>query len=230
MIIEKASLEDPQGTRQIIQRSRERFKPYSLAQYQDYIYWSDMSTQSILRANKSGDTRPVTLGSASNIVDMAIYHNLKQRNQWNPCATASCSHLCFSVPVDKKDPFSSNNVKAKCGCPTHYTLSSDGNNCTPPQDFLLFSAGASVSRLVFDTSECPDAVVIGGQQQKQRGISAVAWDSRYRHIFWVDPKSNNIKRANENGSGATTLILNSVDENFKPYDVAFDEVRRLLFW
>ncbi|OXA50506.1 Low-density lipoprotein receptor-related protein 6 [Folsomia candida] len=227
MIIEKASLEDPSNTRQVVQRSRERFQPSSLAQYQDYIYWSDINTQSILRANKSGDAHPVTLGPASNIVDMAIYHNLKQQG-WNPCSTESCSHLCFSVPVDRKDPFSSNNVKAKCGCPTHYTLSPDGN-CTPPQEFLLFSAGASISRLVFDTTECPDAVVLGSQQQKHRGISAVSWDSRSRNLFWIDPKSNTIKRAVENGGG-TTSLLNSVDENFKPFDIAFDEVRLLLFW
>lgn len=49
MIIEKASLEDPSNTRQVVQRSRERFQPSSLAQYQDYIYWSDINTQSILR-------------------------------------------------------------------------------------------------------------------------------------------------------------------------------------
>lgn len=189
-----------------------------------------MSTQSILRANKTRNSRPVTLGSAANIVDMAIYHSLKQQG-WNPCSTATCSHLCFSVPDDehKKDRSSNNGVKAKCGCPTHYVLSEDENSCHPPKEFLLFSAGSAISRLLFDTNECPDAIVIGGQQQKQRGISAVAWDSKERNIFWIDPKASNIKRANENGAGATSL-LNAVDENFKPFDIVFDEMRRLLFW
>jgi len=37
MVIEKASLLDPQKTRQIIQAARNDFKPYSLTQYQVII-------------------------------------------------------------------------------------------------------------------------------------------------------------------------------------------------
>jgi hypothetical protein len=193
-----------------------------------------MSTQSILRSNKSttaNDQRPQMLASSisMNVFDMAIYHKLKQVG-WNPCSQANCSHLCFSIPVDRRDrPSDGSHTVAQCGCPTHYTLSKDGSYCLPPQQFLLFSAGTTISRLIFDGPECPDAIMIGGQPQKQRGISALGWDGSERSLFWIDPKSSNIKRANENGSGASYL-LNAVDETYKPFDLAYDEVRKLLFW
>jgi len=194
-----------------------------------------MHSQSILRSNKSissKDQNPLTLASSitMNVFDMAIYHKLKQGG-WNPCSQANCSHLCFSIP-DRRDRISEgSHTTAQCGCPTHYSLSKDGTHCLPPQQFLLFSAGSTISRLIFDGPECPDAIMIGGQQQKQKGIGALGWDGSERSVFyiWIDPKSPNIKRANENGSGASYL-LTSVDEMYKPFDLVYDEVRKLLFW
>jgi len=187
-----------------------------------------MISMTIQRANKSvsavDQKSEILASSPKNIIDMAIYHKLKQVG-WNPCSQTNCSHLCFSIPLDRKG----SQTKAQCACPTHYVLSEDGTNCVAPEKFLLFSAGSTISRLMFDGTECPDAIVIGGQQQKQRGISALGWDGRERNVFWIDPKSSNIKRAYENGSGAS-FLLQSVDESFKPFDIAFDEVRRLLFW
>lgn len=232
LIIERCSLDDPQRTRHTVQGARNGFKPFSLAQYEEYIYWSDMTSQTIQRAHKSvsvfhggsGQERPLRLATAQNVIDMAIYHKLKQVG-WNPCSVSNCSHLCFSIPGGSHKV----GTMAQCGCPTHYTLSMDGSYCIPPKSYLLYSSGATVSRLILDTKDCPDAVVMGGQSQRQRGISAVAWDGHSRSIYWIDAKTQDIKKAAENGAGAT-ILLNYVDEKFKAYDLVFDPVRQLLFW
>lgn len=44
MIIEKASLDDPAGTRRVVQRS-DRYQPYSLAQYQVLLLYSFSFTE-----------------------------------------------------------------------------------------------------------------------------------------------------------------------------------------
>ncbi|CAL8117209.1 unnamed protein product [Orchesella dallaii] len=245
MIIERCSLDDPLRTRQIIQPARNGFKPFSLAQYQEYIYWSDMSSQTIQRAHKQsvnvfeGTTeKPQKLADALNIIDMAIYHKLKQVG-WNPCAVSNCSHLCFSVPSGGGSGGGGNSgsggkdrasgTVAQCGCPTHYTLSPDGTSCQPPREYLLFSSGATISRLILDTPDCRDAVVMGGQSQKQRGISAIAWDGHLRNIYWIDAKTQEIRKAGEHGEGAQSLF-HYLDEVFKAYDLLFDPVRQTLFW
>lgn len=235
LIIERCSLDDPQRTRHVVQGSRYGFKPFSLAQYQEYIYWSDMTSQTIQRAHKSINVlsdeteqkRPTRLAEARNVIDMAIYRRLKQVG-WNPCALSNCSHLCFSVP-DVVGGGSGKPTVAQCGCPTHYTLSSDQNYCIPPKQYLLYSSGVTVSRLMLDTLDCPDAVVMGGQTQKLRTVRALAYNPKSRNMYWIDSKTQEIKRATDNAGGAITL-LSYVEEPFKAYDLVFDPIRQLLFW
>jgi len=102
------------------------------------------------------------------------------------------------------------------------------NQFQAPKEFLLLSSGTSISRLILDTPECPDAVVIGSQQ-KQRGINSLAWDGQDRTIYWIGSKSLTIKKAPENGADPPSNLF-SGDEVFNPHDIVFDEVRRLLFW
>jgi hypothetical protein len=184
-----------------LEGARNGFKPFSLAQYEEYIYWSDMTSQTIQRAHKSvsvfhggsGQERSLRLATAQNVIDMAIYRKLKQVG-WNPCSVSNCSHLCFSIPGGSQ----------KVG--TQYLAVSVDvrlSYCVPPKSYLLYSSGATVSRLILDTKDCPDAVVMGGQSQRQRGIRSVTWDGHSRRIYWIAAKSQDIKKATENENDAT---------------------------
>lgn len=47
LVIERASLDDPFGTRQVIQRSPDRFQPSSLAQYQVLLFANNIFISSL---------------------------------------------------------------------------------------------------------------------------------------------------------------------------------------
>jgi low density lipoprotein receptor-related protein 5/6 len=53
--------------------------PFSLTQYQDFIYWADWNSKSIERANKSsGNNRTKIQEKMDFIMDILIFHNSRQ--------------------------------------------------------------------------------------------------------------------------------------------------------
>lgn len=101
--------------------------PFSITQYQDYIYWTDWNTGDIERANKTtGANRTKIHDRLESVTDLLVYHASRQAGS-NPCATRNgdCSHLCIALP----EPGGRPSVSHRCACPTHYNLASDNKTC-----------------------------------------------------------------------------------------------------
>ncbi|KAJ8919440.1 hypothetical protein NQ315_016538 [Exocentrus adspersus] len=97
--------------------------PFSLTQYQDYIYWTDWVQKSVMKAEK-------TLGKGAVVVrpqlDAAMGITMVTPNRqlgWNPCAmdNGGCTHLCF---------FKQKNYT--CGCPDKLT-----QDCTTEPNYFV---------------------------------------------------------------------------------------------
>jgi hypothetical protein len=79
--------------------------PFSIAVFEDDVYWTDWQTQSILKVNRLHE--PNINDSHVQLIadkllmpmDVAIYHALKQPRVTNVCASAPCSHLCLPTVV-----------------------------------------------------------------------------------------------------------------------------------
>lgn len=102
--------------------------PFSITQYQDYIFWTDWNTGVIERANKTnGSNRTKIHDHLESVTDILISHKSRQPG-WNTCASdnGGCSHLCIALP---KDTGGTPSMSHKCECPTHYNLSSDNKTC-----------------------------------------------------------------------------------------------------
>lgn len=101
--------------------------PFSITQYQDYIYWTDWNTGDIERANKTNGTNRTKIHSRlESVTDLLVFHASRQSG-WNPCAVANgeCSHLCIALPGAGGKTSTSH----KCACPTHYNLAADNKTC-----------------------------------------------------------------------------------------------------
>lgn len=101
--------------------------PFSITQYQDYIYWTDWNIGDIERANKTtGANRTKIHNKLESVTDLLVFHASRQSG-WNPCAVnnGDCSHLCIALPDEDGGPSTS----YKCSCPTHYNLAVDNRTC-----------------------------------------------------------------------------------------------------
>ena len=96
--------------------------PFSIALFEDTIFWSDWGTKDIRSVNKfTGKNETVILKEASvTPMGITIYHPvLEKLSLGNPCARSFCTHLCL--------------LKAwrgfTCACPHGMILSNNGS-CT----------------------------------------------------------------------------------------------------
>ncbi|KAG8179495.1 hypothetical protein JTE90_027207 [Oedothorax gibbosus] len=218
--IESSDLSGNQRAQVIVQNIVE---PYGLTQYADYIYWTEWSTNSIERANKTdGSNRTTIQTNLDSVMDIQVYHTSRQSG-WNPCAVnnGGCPHLCLALPASMQQK----SFTHRCECPTHYTLKSDNKTCEFPKRFMLLSQRNSISMFLLDTLDSPEVTLpIHGL----KNIKAVDFDPMEHLVFWIDGRSKTIKKSLINGSKVSTIVPNP-NENYHPYDIAIDPYSRVVY-
>ncbi|KAG5273414.1 hypothetical protein AALO_G00151070 [Alosa alosa] len=195
--------------------------PFGLTQYSDYIYWTDWNLRSIERADKrSGLNRTVVQHHLEYGMDIRVFHSSRQDGS-NECSQNNglCGHLCLASPSG-----------AQCRCASHYTLESNGHNCTSPSSFLLFSQKASISRMVLG-EQSPDIIL---PIHVQRSVRAISYDPLEHLVYWVDGRGN-IRRARDDGTQSfsvvsTTPVSHQADTIKLPHDLSLDPYSRTVYW
>ncbi|XP_012280055.1 low-density lipoprotein receptor-related protein 6 [Orussus abietinus] len=196
--------------------------PFSITQYQDYIYWTDWNTGDIERANKTtGANRTKIHNRLESVTDLLTFHASRQSGR-NPCAVnnGDCGHLCVALPGVGGKP----SVTHKCACPTHYNLAQDNKTCVAPRNFMVYSLRNVMSRFLPDTNDCPDIVL---RVQGLKNVRAIEFDPITQHVYWIDGRTLSIRKALENRTHAGVLISGGSGH---PFDLALDPLGRLLFW
>ncbi|XP_061527123.1 LOW QUALITY PROTEIN: very low-density lipoprotein receptor [Phycodurus eques] len=120
---------------QILQM-KETANPFSLAVFNDMLYWSDAKRRVVQAANKiTGKNVRVILKRQR----QPIIHQILQQSKENPCKNMDCSHLCVLAP----------GLNAVCKCPPDLILSDDDLTCTNLVDtaFLLMLSPATVTKI-----------------------------------------------------------------------------------
>ncbi|CAG2110064.1 unnamed protein product [Medioppia subpectinata] len=97
------------------------FHPFSLAVFEDSLYWSDWITYSLDMSNKFTGHNQTTLVREMNehIMGVHVFHPLAQKLSYNPCLSHKCSHMCVLAP----------NKGYTCVCPDQLILSKDRKTC-----------------------------------------------------------------------------------------------------
>ncbi|KAK7873393.1 hypothetical protein R5R35_000192 [Gryllus longicercus] len=216
--------------------------PYGLTQYQNFIYWSDFKSGNIECVDKmTGLNRTRIHENLNSTTDLLVFHSSRQAG-WNQCfQNGGCSHLCLALPAGETPipgiggPHGTNShglpqptrqsTTYRCGCPTHYTLAADNQTCKAPESFLVYSQRNLLTRLLPDTDDCPTAVL---PIHNLKNVRAIEFDPVSQFFYWVDGKSQSIRRVYDNGSNASVLV--PAGSRHHPYDLAVDPYRRLLFW
>lgn len=76
--------------------------PFAMAQYENYIYWSDWFQKTIVRADKSSGTKTsVIKANLDGAMGIRVVSESRQKG-WNPCLVnnGGCTHLCLFRQTD----------------------------------------------------------------------------------------------------------------------------------
>jgi low density lipoprotein receptor-related protein 5/6 len=201
--------------------------PYALTVHADSLYLTDWEAHTVSRLPlpPSNDTAPALLQTGIDyVMDLLAYSSAPAPAPASPCHDHSCAALCIprgGLPAG--------------ACPSHYTLAEDGESCTGPASFLLFSQKNKISRLLLDPGqpdEVPDMVL---PIKRARSIQAVAYDPLEEMIYWVDhgrgeqPARQVIRRARDTGGIDRVQLFDRADR-FLPYDLVINPYSQTLYW
>ncbi|KAM4706690.1 low-density lipoprotein receptor-related protein 2-like [Discoglossus pictus] len=114
--------------------------PFSLAVFEDDIFWSEIKARTVQKVNKvTGKDQAVLIKRHGQPYGLKVMHELLQPKLENPCQKLKCSHLCLLGPGGK----------GSCWCPSELLLSRDMFSCISFKDspFLLMAFSTSVAQI-----------------------------------------------------------------------------------
>ncbi|XP_032774864.1 low-density lipoprotein receptor-related protein 1-like [Rattus rattus] len=99
--------------------------PFSVAVFEDKVFWSDLQTRTIQSVEKmTGKDRAVLIKRSGQPFGLKIMHEVLQPRSSSPCLDIGCSHLCLLSPQ----------AKGSCRCPVGLLLADDGITCVSLQE------------------------------------------------------------------------------------------------
>ncbi|XP_066143818.1 prolow-density lipoprotein receptor-related protein 1 [Euwallacea fornicatus] len=171
--------------------------PFAISLFENYIYWTDWRTNSVMRANKwQGGDVMVIQRTLTQPFDIKIMHPSRQPPGRNPCGTdnGGCSHLCLIH----------SNTTYKCDCPHVSRLSEDNRTCVNNERVLLIARsneirGVDINQPYYHTIPTISTPQVLDPVQ-------IEYFARNKTIFWADTQSEEVKRSNLTQGPIQTLI------------------------
>nr|QJD20828.1 vitellogenin receptor [Liposcelis entomophila] len=177
--------------------------PFSIAVFEDMLYWSDWRGREIQMCNKftGKNHSSVVKEKKSNIYGVHIYHPALQPRVENPCPSFLCSDICMLAP----------NNSYSCGCPENAELAADKHTCREITKPLRFVVGAKDRLMIVtprllgrhDTTEIhlPDISAIGCMTYDSLAASLIISDSIDRKLYSYHLPTRKLNKLLSSGVG-----------------------------
>ncbi|XP_055389862.1 putative vitellogenin receptor isoform X2 [Condylostylus longicornis] len=190
--------------------------PYGIALFEDSLYWSDWSTETINVCNKlNGKNHEVIFKDSKPMYAVHVYHSSIQPKANHPCKYNSCSHICLLA-----------GKTAKCACPDDMDLNSDGRTCSKIKKSQKLYV--SVSNNIYEiehksfgrhrvTGAYPLSIYASKMEYNNVNGTIFIADNKNLEILEFDPISKDIKTL-------VTTHLGNVSA------LAFDHLSHNLYW
>lgn len=172
--------------------------PFSIAVFQDTVYWSDWMLRTLESANKFNGRNRHTLIKENHILptNLHIYHPVLQQSDNNPCASTVCSHLCVLALGGHYS----------CSCPEGYKLKFDGKTCIHQSHlpYILVSSFSDITKLY--QGSMGNSEQINMQVKDLQEVMAMTVDEHKHILYYSDTKRNVIKAVNLDSLQDTDIV------------------------
>ncbi|KAB7503343.1 Low-density lipoprotein receptor-related protein 4 [Armadillidium nasatum] len=191
---------------------------YSLAVWQDRIYWTDWQKDSKKEIHSCRKRDGMVWESEykdekRDVRNIMIYHSSIFKSVHNPCdgnLRKKCSHICLLSPTNP-DGYA-------CACPRDMKLKSDNHIC---EDEIYFAdlKNESISKVSFKNGKTQKVI------EKIRFPTSVAVDWLRDNLYWVNGAHNTIEVSRTSGT-----YRKKIAENIhSPTDIALDVTKGNLY-
>ncbi|XP_011296732.1 vitellogenin receptor [Fopius arisanus] len=190
--------------------------PFSIAVFEDRLFWSDWKTKSIQYCNKfTGKGEKTLLHEVDEIYGIHIYHSVLKPDLHNPCNANPCEGICL---LNAQHNYT-------CTCSPDKTLGEDGESCERIKDanHLIIAAGGLFIDYYHQILGKPE---MEGHQTLHH-FDAAAYDPIQEGILVVDQKSQTINRFTPS-SGVYVRLLGITQEVIQ--GLAFDYFGNNMYW
>lgn len=223
---------DGTGRRQVLSGSHYLLHPHSLAVFEDTVYWTDRQLNRVLAANKfTGQNQTVFSHLVSQPLSVLLHHPALQPLHPNPCANATCGHLCLLSPISP--------TGYTCRCRPGYRLNpvgSSGQCIEEESPYLILMKGSQIIDLSLTPNSDSDSR--GGRLTPVVEVGAgreLDFDRKGEALYWIEvlegDEENGTLYKMSLGGGNKTSFLNDLDTGIvgAPFTLAFDWVGRNLY-
>ncbi|KAK9679907.1 Low-density lipoprotein receptor repeat class B [Popillia japonica] len=191
--------------------------PFAITLFENYVYWTDWRTNSVVRANKwTGGDVSVIQRTLSQPFDIQVFHPSRQPRGRNPCGTnnGGCSHLCLLHT----------NSTYRCDCPHVMRLHTDNRTCVVNERVLLIARvheirGVDLLQPYYHTIP----TISNPQVMSAYHIEYLAANNT---VYWTDYLLNEVKRSGLTMAQTQILIDTGLDH---PTGLAVDWLAKNLF-
>lgn len=214
---------DGTGRQQVLAGSHYLLHPHSLSLFEDTLYWTDRQLNRVLSAHKfKGDNQTVVSHLISQPLSIHVHHPSLQPIKENPCAAASCQHICLLSP--------STTTGYACKCKPGYRLSETDGRCFEEENpYLMVLKGSQIVDVPLNGGD-----VRAGALTPIVGIDhgmGIEFDRKGESIFWVqgkeyDDENCTIYMTPYGGGNKTEFLTGFIGA---PNVIAFDWLGRNLY-
>ncbi|XP_032801941.2 low-density lipoprotein receptor-related protein 2 [Petromyzon marinus] len=208
-----------QNRRQVLASDLILQHPHAITIFEDFVYWTDRSTNRVMRANKwHGGNQSTMIYNLQQPMGLVASHSVRQPTATNPCLGQSCSHLCLLSPIT---PFF-----YSCACPSGWNLGPDGRTCQKEdRPFLIVVRSSIIFGISLDPNQTSNDAMV-----PISGISNgydVDFDDRNQFIYWVE-NPGSIHRVKTDGTNRTQFAPSAILG--APSGLAIDWISRNLYY
>lgn len=191
--------------------------PFAISLFENYVYWTDWRTNSVMRANKwTGGDVMVIQRTLTQPFDIKIMHPSRQPPGENPCGknNGGCSHLCL-IHL---------NGTYKCDCPHISRLSEDNKTCVNNERVLLIARNSEIRGVDIEQPYYHTIPTISVPQVL--GPVQLEYFAKNKTLIWADSHMDEVKKSNLTQGPVQTLIDTALE---KLSGLAVDWISELLF-
>ncbi|XP_059473039.1 vitellogenin receptor isoform X2 [Neocloeon triangulifer] len=196
-------------------------RAYSIAIFENRLYWSDFSGKEIYSCDKfTGKNQTAIVRERKNAINgIHIYHPALQPKLRNPCEESRCSHLCLLAPKGKY----------ACACPSYMDLGQDKLTCVEKTKTSAVLIGAGNKLIKIQHQLLGKQNVSYVPLQNIESISALTYNSKTNAaiIASSDPANKRIVSFNLKKLKTKVLIDSQIG---LVIDMEYDHLGNNLYW